>query len=162
MAFSLIDPILAQDRDVPLTTIAIIAAVSIVAILVIVFLIFFFRYIGLWIRAFFTRAKISPPAIVFMALRGVNPQTIVNAKITSVQAGLVGITTKMPMKINPGVTHRSASVFGHRYTQLMNRVPTTRRTTTTATARAMTTITAMASTTSSMAATATATATATT
>ncbi len=94
MAFSLIDPILAQDRDVPLTTIAIIAAVSIVAILVIVFLIFFFRYIGLWIRAFFTRAKISPPAIVFMALRGVNPQTIVNAKITSVQAGLVGITTK--------------------------------------------------------------------
>lgn len=91
---SLIAPVLAQDPDIPLTRIALIAAISIVVIMIIVFLVFFFRYIGLWIRAFFTRAKISPPAIVFMALRGVNPQTIVNAKIAAVQAGLAAITTK--------------------------------------------------------------------
>jgi uncharacterized protein YqfA (UPF0365 family) len=96
MNLSFFEPILAQGEGVDISPgrIAAIAGISIVVIILIVFLVFFFRYIGLWIRAFVTRARISPPAIVFMALRGVNPQTIVTAKITAVQAGLSAITSK--------------------------------------------------------------------
>jgi uncharacterized protein YqfA (UPF0365 family) len=57
------------------------------------FLFLFIRYFKLWLRAFVTRARISPFAIVVMALRKVNPQTIVDAKISAVQAGLNDINT---------------------------------------------------------------------
>lgn len=61
MMWSFIDPLLAQgdggDGEVSLTNIAIIAGISIIVIILIVFLVFFFRYIGLWIRAFFTDRK---------------------------------------------------------------------------------------------------------
>ena len=59
-----------------------------------VFLVLFSKYFGLWMRSFTTGAKIGPMALVFMSLRKVNPNAIVDAKITVVQAGLKGITTE--------------------------------------------------------------------
>lgn len=46
------------------------------------------RYIGLWFRGWVTQVGISLPALVFMSLRKVNPTTIVDAQVMSVQAGL--------------------------------------------------------------------------
>ena len=67
-----------------------------VAFMVVVGLIMFFlfiRYFNLWLRSYVTRAGISPLALIFMSLRKVNPQTIVEAKISAVQAGLDSIST---------------------------------------------------------------------
>jgi uncharacterized protein YqfA (UPF0365 family) len=58
-----------------------------------VFLFLFGKYFKLWLRAFVTRARISPFALVFMSLRKVNPEAIVDSKISAVQAGLTGIST---------------------------------------------------------------------
>ena len=63
------------------------------ALLLLVFLFLFGKYFKLWLRAFVTRARISPFSLVFMSLRRVNPQVIVDAKISAVQAGLSGIST---------------------------------------------------------------------
>ena len=68
----------------------------VVVFLVIIALIMFFlfiRYFNLWLRSYVTRAGISPFALIFMSLRKVNPQTIVEAKISAVQAGLGSIST---------------------------------------------------------------------
>src|SRR5690606_737739 len=51
-------------------------------------------YFKLWLRAFVTRARISPPALVFMSLRKVNPNVIVDTRIMAVQAGLTDVTTE--------------------------------------------------------------------
>jgi uncharacterized protein YqfA (UPF0365 family) len=58
-----------------------------------VFLVLFGRYFKLWLRGFVTRAAIGPFSLVFMSLRKVNPNVIVEAKITAVQAGLPQIPT---------------------------------------------------------------------
>lgn len=58
-----------------------------------VFLVLFGKYFKLWLRGFVTRAGIGPHTLVFMSLRKVNPNVIVEAKITAVQAGLPGIPT---------------------------------------------------------------------
>ena len=63
-------------------------------LLALIFAALFFRYFNLWFRAFVTRAKIGPAALVFMGLRKVNPQVIVDSKIMAVQAGLTDITTE--------------------------------------------------------------------
>ncbi|MFG0296246.1 MAG: flotillin-like protein FloA, partial [Maioricimonas sp. JB045] len=47
----------------------------------------------LWLRAFVTRARISPLTLVFMSLRKVNPNVIVDAKISAVQAAIPEIST---------------------------------------------------------------------
>lgn len=68
-----------------------------VAFVVIIGLVMFFlfiRYFNLWLRSYVTRAGISPFALIFMSLRKVNPQTIVEAKISAVQAGLQQISTQ--------------------------------------------------------------------
>ncbi len=65
-----------------------------VVVLGFIFLFLFGKYFKLWLRAVVTRAKISPFTLVFMSLRKVNPQVIVDAKISAVQAGLIGITNK--------------------------------------------------------------------
>ncbi len=59
-----------------------------------VFLALFFRYFNLWFRAFVTRARIGPLSLVFMSLRKVNPQVIVDSKIMAVQAGLDEVSTE--------------------------------------------------------------------
>lgn len=69
--------------------------VAIVAGLVLLaFLILFSRYFKLWLRGFVTRAKIGPLKLMFMSLRKVNPQVIVDAKIMAVQAGITQISTE--------------------------------------------------------------------
>lgn len=68
-----------------------------VAFLVIVGLVcsfLFIRYFNLWLRSYTTRAGISPFALILMSLRKVNPHTIVEAKISAVQAGLATISTQ--------------------------------------------------------------------
>lgn len=63
-------------------------------LLLLVFGAMFLRYFNLWFRAFVTRARIGPLSLVFMALRKVNPQVIVDSKIMAVQAGLTDISTE--------------------------------------------------------------------
>jgi len=58
------------------------------------FLALFARYFKLWLRAFMTRARIGPLTLVFMSLRKVNPNIIVDAKIMAVQAGLTDVTNQ--------------------------------------------------------------------
>ena len=52
------------------------------------------RYFNLWLRAFLTKARIGIFNLMFMSLRKVNPNVIVDAKISAVQAGLTEIPTK--------------------------------------------------------------------
>jgi len=59
-----------------------------------VFVVLFAKYFKLWLRAFFTSAQIGPMRLVFMSLRKVNPNVIVDSKIMVVQAGLTGISTE--------------------------------------------------------------------
>lgn len=54
----------------------------------------FAMYFRLWLRAYFSRAWISPFTLVFMSLRKVNPNTIVDARIMALQAGLKDITAR--------------------------------------------------------------------
>lgn len=87
--------LLAQGRgQLSNTTIALIVVLAIVALIALVFVVMFARYFKLWLRAFVTRAQISPLGLVFMSLRKVNPQIIVDAKIMAVQAGLSEISTE--------------------------------------------------------------------
>lgn len=79
--------------DNPKTLMAVIAG-GLAALLVLVFLILFGRYFKLWLRAFVTRAKIGPLSLVFMSMRKVNPNIIVDTKIMAVQAGLNEVTTE--------------------------------------------------------------------
>lgn len=60
----------------------------------IVLLIVLLLYFSLWLRAFVTRARIGMPSLVFMSLRRVNPNRIVDAKVMAVQAGLTNILTR--------------------------------------------------------------------
>ena len=61
---------------------------GIVGLFTLVFLFLFAKYIKLWIRSFFSRARIGPFRLVMMSLRKINPNIIVQVKIMAVQAGL--------------------------------------------------------------------------
>ena len=52
------------------------------------------RYFNLWLRGFLTRARIGIVNLMTMSLRKVNPNVIVDAKISAVQAGLNEIPTR--------------------------------------------------------------------
>lgn len=78
--------------DKTTTTIAVVV-IGIVCFFGLIFVAVFARYFKLWLRAFVTRARISPFSLVFMTLRKVNPNAIVDAKIMAVQAGLDDFTT---------------------------------------------------------------------
>ncbi len=67
---------------------------GIAGLLALVFMFLFMKYFNLWLRGFVTRAKIGPFNLVFMSLRKVNPQVIVDAKIMAVQAGLTDVSTQ--------------------------------------------------------------------
>ncbi len=58
------------------------------------FVFMFFRYFKLWLRGFVTKAGISPPTLVFMALRNVNPHVVMDARIMAVQAGLTDVSVQ--------------------------------------------------------------------
>ncbi|MGD9855641.1 MAG: flotillin-like protein FloA [Planctomycetaceae bacterium] len=84
--------LLAQDAP----SLGVVATWIVIGFLVLVGMIFavmFAAYFKLWLRGFVTGARISPPALVFMKLRKVNPHVIVDTKIWSVQAGLPYLAT---------------------------------------------------------------------
>ncbi|MCA8992187.1 MAG: flotillin-like protein FloA [Planctomycetaceae bacterium] len=64
------------------------------AIIVFVGIFLLGKYFNLWLRAAVTRAHINPLTLAFMSLRKVNPNIIVDAKISAVQAGLDAIDTR--------------------------------------------------------------------
>ena len=66
--------------------------VAILGLAALGFVFMFLRYFKLWLRGFVTKAGISPPTLVFMALRNVNPHVIMDARIMAVQAGLTDVT----------------------------------------------------------------------
>jgi uncharacterized protein YqfA (UPF0365 family) len=62
-------------------------------------LVMFWNYLRLWFQAFVSNVPLNPLALVGMSLRQVNPKTIIEAKITAMQAGVgtdpaTGITTR--------------------------------------------------------------------
>ena len=52
------------------------------------------KYFDIWVRAYFSKARVSLIALMLMSLRKVNPRMIVDCKIMAVQAGLRGISTR--------------------------------------------------------------------
>jgi uncharacterized protein YqfA (UPF0365 family) len=68
--------------------------VGLLAVIIIVSLAVFAMYFRLWLRAYFTRVWVSPFTLLFMSLRKVNPNTIIDARVMAVQAGLKDITTR--------------------------------------------------------------------
>lgn len=70
------------------------ALLCLVGFAVLIFLVLFAKYFNLWLRGFVTGAKISPFTLVFMWMRKVNPNVIMDSKIMVVQAGLTDITTE--------------------------------------------------------------------
>lgn len=75
--------VLAQNGTFYIVIIGVVVMVTIVALAVLA------RYIGLYIQALMTGARISLPTLVFMSVRKVNPSVIVRARIMAVQAGLI-------------------------------------------------------------------------
>ncbi|MEZ6192927.1 MAG: flotillin-like protein FloA [Phycisphaerales bacterium] len=65
-----------------------IALIVVVGLLVFVFLIFISRFLGLWIQALVSNAKVSLGSLVGMWFRKVNPRIIVLSRIQAVKAGL--------------------------------------------------------------------------
>lgn len=77
-------PVLAQAVGNPILWVFLI----IVGIALLVVFVFLSRFIGLWIQALVSGAKVSLGALVGMWLRKVNPRTIVLSRIQAVKAGL--------------------------------------------------------------------------
>lgn len=75
-------------------TILILLGVGLGALFTIVFLAVFAMYFRLWLRAYFTRVLVSPFTLLFMSLRKVNPTTIIDAKIMSVQSGIKDVSIR--------------------------------------------------------------------
>lgn len=86
--------VLAQEGGLDPWQLAIYAGIFFFVVTGLIAVFLFGKYFNLWIRAFTTRAKIDPFTLVFMSLRKVNPNAIVDAKITAVQAGLPHIPTR--------------------------------------------------------------------
>jgi uncharacterized protein YqfA (UPF0365 family) len=62
--------------------------IMLVLVLAVVVLFFYFVPVTLWVAAVFSGARVSIPQLIAMRLRRVNPNIIVNARITAVKAGL--------------------------------------------------------------------------
>jgi uncharacterized protein YqfA (UPF0365 family) len=87
-------PLPAQAGTAQIVTALIVVGVVLFVLLGLVFLVLFGRYFKLWLRGFVTRAGIGPHTLVFMSLRKVNPNVIVEGRITAVQAGLTDVSTQ--------------------------------------------------------------------
>lgn len=75
--------ILGQGNGLAIVIVAVVVMVGVIGLAV------FARYIGLFIQAYMTGAKIGLPTLLFMSIRKVNPSVIVRSKIMAVQAGLI-------------------------------------------------------------------------
>lgn len=85
--------LLAQEPEVDPFLVAISIGGIFLVFIGIIFVFLFGKYFNLWLRSFVTRARIGPLSLVFMSLRKVNPNVIVDAKIAAVQSGLTDIPT---------------------------------------------------------------------
>lgn len=74
--------------------IGMLVGVGFLALLLIITLAVFAMYFRLWLRAYFTRVLVSPFTLLFMSLRKVNPNVIIDAKIMAVQAGIRDISIR--------------------------------------------------------------------
>ena len=87
--------ILAQQRNDsginPLNVVGYAVLAFLVLFLIMLFILFV-SYFNLWLRGFVTRARIGLLSLFFMRLRNVNPNVIVDARISAVQAGLTDVT----------------------------------------------------------------------
>ena len=66
----------------------------VVALAFVIFLIVLGMYIKIWIQALFSGARVSFVSLIGMGLRKVQPQLIVNERISAVQAGLLDLETR--------------------------------------------------------------------
>lgn len=82
----------AADND--MSQIILWVVLAIVGLIILALVILGGKYFKLWLRAFVTRARIGLMTLVFMSLRKVNPNVIVDSKIMAVQAGLTAISTQ--------------------------------------------------------------------
>ncbi|MEX0725364.1 MAG: flotillin-like protein FloA [Planctomycetaceae bacterium] len=69
------------------------AVLAVGGLLLLVFLGLFAKYFKLWVRAYFTKARIGPIQLVVMSLSKIQPDVIVDTKVMAVQAGLTDIST---------------------------------------------------------------------
>lgn len=81
--------------DPKMSDIIMYVVIGIVGLIVLLVIILGGKYFKLWLRAFVTRARIGLMTLVFMSLRKVNPNVIVDSKIMAVQAGLTISTQAM-------------------------------------------------------------------
>ena len=86
-------PMLAQGPGMDPWVIAIIGTCIIMGIIGLIFLVVFASVFSLWFRAMMSGAAINPLQMVFMKLKKVNPNIIVDCRIMSVQAGVTDIST---------------------------------------------------------------------
>jgi uncharacterized protein YqfA (UPF0365 family) len=77
-----------NNNQINITTLAIIAGVGVLALIGFVIFLLMAKYIGLWIQAKTSNARVSMPSLIGMGFRQVDPRIIVNAKIMATQAGL--------------------------------------------------------------------------
>jgi uncharacterized protein YqfA (UPF0365 family) len=80
--------LLAADGTKENVNIVLIVVLAILGIALFIFILVFFKYINLWIQAYFTGADISIWRMIGMTLRKVNVSLIVQQKIALVQAGV--------------------------------------------------------------------------
>ena len=66
---------------------------GILAIILLGFLAIILSFIGIWVRAWTSGARVTISNLIAMKLRGIRPKVIVDARIQAVKAGLTNITT---------------------------------------------------------------------
>lgn len=88
-------PLLGQGGE-PISPYALLLLIVVLflGILFLVAVFLFGKYFNLWLRAFTSRAKISPLHLIGMSLRKVNPNVIVDARISAVQAGITDVSVR--------------------------------------------------------------------
>ncbi len=82
--------LLAQGNrnQIDISTLVIIAAVGVFGLIGFVVFLLVIKYIGLWVQAKTSNARVSMTSLIGMGFRQVDPRIIVNAKIMATQAGL--------------------------------------------------------------------------
>lgn len=86
--------LIAQEKSLDPLTVAIMVGIFFVVVIGLIMFFLFLKHINLWIRCVVTKARIDPFTLIFMSFRKVNPNAIVDAKISAVQAGLDDVPTR--------------------------------------------------------------------
>ena len=77
-----------NQNQIDISTLVIIAAVGVFGLIGFVVFLLVIKYIGLWVQAKTSNARVSMTSLIGMGFRQVDPRIIVNAKIMATQAGL--------------------------------------------------------------------------